>query len=41
MNALKVPCLLNTALCYTKINRYPQAVENCNKVGPFSLSLVC
>ncbi|ELR14102.1 DnaK family superfamily protein [Acanthamoeba castellanii str. Neff] len=31
VNALKVPCLLNTALCYTKINRYPQAVENCNK----------
>jgi molecular chaperone DnaK (HSP70) len=31
VNALKVPCHLNVALCCTKINRYPQAVENCNK----------
>jgi len=31
VNAIKVPCHLNIALCCTKIDRYNQAIENCNK----------
>lgn len=31
MNAVKLPCHLNIALCCSKINRHNQAVENCTK----------
>lgn len=31
VNALKLPCHLNIALCCAKINRHKQAIENCTK----------